>query len=126
MSTFLEIKKPPSEKEIADTILALRREIYDTDKLFPHRASEIMVQLSALVGNLNEELLRNEMAYNETLAKLVKDSKSVASAEIEAKITPQYADYRMSRYLRDLVAGNTGMILALNRFIKLREAEERV
>lgn len=109
-------------KQITEQIYNLRREMYQADKLLPNRASEILVQLSALLGNVLEDEVKKEMVYNEKFSELKSEKDSVARAEVEAKATQEYADYRMAKYLKSVVES---MISTLKYFLREKEKEFR-
>ena len=53
-------------EKIRDQIKKIQNEVKDAKDLFPARASELLMTLSALLGNINDEIRDAEMAYNNT------------------------------------------------------------
>jgi hypothetical protein len=99
---------------IRDLIRRYNEEILNHD-LTPDRASEILVEVSALVGNINDEIKKTEMAYNNLLlsylesepkanrAKIKVDCSPENESKIEARNTMMSADYlikSLKYYLR--------------------------
>lgn len=59
--------------------------------LTPSRTGEIAAQLSALLGNISEEMRDAEMAYNGVVARLLDDLGKANRAQMKGKLTPEYA-----------------------------------
>jgi len=53
------------------------------------RAAEILNELSALLGNVNEALIQRQMEYNLKLAELM-EGETVAKARVKADTTDEY------------------------------------
>jgi len=70
----------------------------NTQDLQPAEASEILVELSALVGNVNEEIKNRSDAFNRKLLELVEQPKmSVAKAMIVIKTTPEWQELETAK-----------------------------
>ena len=50
-------------ERIRDQIKKIQNEVKDAQDLFPARASELLMTLSALLGNINDEIRDSEMKY---------------------------------------------------------------
>lgn len=62
--------------------------------LTPTRTGEIAAQLSALLGNITDEIRDAEMAYNATYSHALDECGKANRAEIKAKLTPEYSRLR--------------------------------
>lgn len=60
------------------------------DQLDPIRAAQILTELSALYGNILDEVKKRQMIYGEKLVEILDTEKSVAKAEAKAKATSEY------------------------------------
>jgi hypothetical protein len=67
----------------------LRREVRDTD-LPPTRAAEVLSKLTALMGNVLEEIRDAEMLYNRVLLAHLDSDEAANRAKIRAQVTPEY------------------------------------
>jgi len=98
-----------------------RNEIKKANNLYPQRASEIIVELSALIGNINDELLKRQMAFNEKKMFYLAKIKSVAKADVEAQCTEEYRQYQEAKGYRELI---TEMIRGLKYYLRAVEDEK--
>lgn len=106
-------------KTASQLIEDYRREIRDTD-IDRVRAAEILNKLSALYGNVTEEIRGREMEYNKVFANTLATNDSVAKAEVLSKITPEYTNFRVARDLEKVLLE---MIRSLKHYCKVRENE---
>ena len=74
---------------VRDLLAKIRREVI-AGNLTPARTGEVAAQLSALLGNIGDELRAAEMAYNAIYAQLLDEVGKANRAEIKAKLTPEY------------------------------------
>jgi hypothetical protein len=78
-------------KTITDIIDEYRNRIAQSTNLSLDEASQIMVELSSLLGNINEEIREAERIYLNKFADMLNTPElSVARATILIKITPEY------------------------------------
>jgi len=87
----------------------------------PIRATELVVELSALWGNVNEALLEREIDYNKKLNQILNEGDTVASSKVKAQITKEYKNYLEAKNLSKLI---TEMIRGLKFYIRQSEKEE--
>jgi hypothetical protein len=109
---------------IREMIDNYRNEIHNTD-LTPSRASEILVELSALVGNVAEELKNREMEYNRRFFALLtaqEGRKSVALAKAESLTTPEWEAVREAQNSRETLME---LIRSLKYYLKTKLEESR-
>lgn len=78
---------------VRDLITKIRREVI-AGGLSDLRVGEVAAQLSALLGNIDEEGRAAEMAYNRIFAKCLDEHEKVNRAEVQAKLTPEYERLR--------------------------------
>ena len=83
-------------KTIRELINEKRDKILNQD-LTKQEASKMLVEFSALMGNVTEEIRIREAKYNQVLAEQLAQEKSVARAEVLSKITPEYRKFRRAR-----------------------------
>lgn len=82
-----------------------RREILlNIQELTLHETTQIMVELSALIGNVNEEIRRRDDAYIRKLLSILDQPKmSVARAKIEVMDTDEYRELERARGYKEVV-----------------------
>lgn len=66
-------------------------------------ASTYLSQLSSLLGNVNEEWVEAEMAYNQYFEKMIDDNEKVTDARIRAKASLEYERKIRAEGVRELV-----------------------
>jgi hypothetical protein len=105
---------------IRETINEYRNKIRDCSNLGPSEASKYLVELSALTGNVNEELLKVMMDYNYKKSEFLTEIKSVAKAEVKAQCTEEYRRLQEVKGYRDLIVE---LIRSLKYFLRSLEDE---
>jgi hypothetical protein len=90
--------------------------------LMPQRAAEILTEMSALLGNINEEITQRDIAYNKILLKELDLEKSANKAKIKAGITEEYEAMRTARNTEKVAIE---VIRGLKYYLKSREEEFR-
>jgi len=83
-------------KSIRELIVDYRNEVLKGN-LAPQRAAEILTEMSALLGNLNDEITQKDMAYNCVLLECYKSEASANRAKIVAGTTDAYKEMRDAR-----------------------------
>ncbi len=106
----------------SDLIEQIRRELRDTDVL-PTRAAELLVKLTALLGNCNGEIRDADAAYAEVLGQHLDAEEKANRAKIRAETTPEY---RRKRFARDTKEVAVEMIGSLKYLIKSHQEEMRL
>lgn len=104
-----------------ELIESYRREIRDTD-LQPDRAAELLTKLSALYGNVNDEIREADMDYNVVLLKHLEGEEAANRAKIRAQTTPEYM---RAREAKDTLKVVDEMTRSLKYFLKAKEGEWR-
>jgi len=107
---------------VRDHIESIRREVRDTD-LLPDRAAELLNQLSALLGNVLDEIRDADMDYAVVLLKHLDSEEAANRAKIRAQTTPEYLRSREARDTKEIVVE---LARSLKYFLKVKEEEMRL
>ena len=107
---------------VRDMIHDMQREVRDTD-LQPDRASELLTRLSALLGNVNDEIREADMEYSCRLLMFLDSEEKANRAKIRAETTPEYSRKREARDVKELTLE---MIRSLKYYLRAKEEELRV
>jgi hypothetical protein len=105
---------------IREMIDEYRNKIKDASSLEPDQASRYIVELSSIMGNVNQELLAKQMLYNEAKLKCLDEEKSVARAAMKAETTDAYRAYQEVKGYRDLLVE---MIRGLKYYLRSQDDE---
>ena len=87
---------------VREMVADCQREIRTTD-LTPHRAAELLLQLTALLGNCQAEIVDRDQDYASVRLALLKTSDKAAHATIAAETTPEYRHRQEARNTAQLV-----------------------
>lgn len=87
---------------VRDFVKAYQREIRDTD-LQPDRAADVLVKLTALMGNCNDEIRCADADYATVLLSFLEADEAANRAKIRAETTPAYQRKREARDTKELV-----------------------
>lgn len=109
------------ELTIRERISSYQSEILKGN-LLPARAAEILTEMSALLGNINEEITQRDIAYNKVLLDKLESEKSANKAKIMAGITPEYEAMRVARNTEKVAIE---VIRSLKYFLRTQEEELR-
>jgi len=104
---------------IREMISAYRSEVANGN-LLPDRAATILTKVAALIGNINEEILAREMAYNKVLNEALDSSEKANRAKIRAEGSPEYEAMRMAR---NTFIEAIELMRSLKYFLKVQERE---
>ena len=106
-------------REIIDSKIQRLRNAND---LQAGEAAKLLVEFSALMGNVNEEIKNAGDDYNlRYLSVIEEDEKTVAKAEIIMKVTPEYKRLEEAKAYLKLLLEN---IRSLKVFIKSKGSEQ--
>lgn len=110
-------------------MLMQTRELYKTFRermsrgsLSPKEASDIIVRLSAIMGNYSDALLDKQMAFNEKKAECLEKIKSVAKAQVMAECSKEYRDFQEIKGERENIVE---MIRSLKYYMRSMEDDFR-
>jgi len=107
---------------IREMIIKYQNEISNENDLTPDRASEILVKLSALLGNIADEITRTEVAYNRVLLEKLNSETKANRAKILAETTSEYEEKLNARNTKEVAIE---LIRSLKYFLKAKEDEYR-
>jgi len=107
---------------VRDLIHQMQREIRDTD-LQPDRAAELLTKLTALLGNVSDEIREADMDYAKVLLLHLESEEAANRAKIRAQTTAEYSRSREARDLKELVVE---LARSLKYFLKVKEEEMRL
>ena len=105
---------------IREMIAVIQADIRRRPDLPPSQASEILVELSSLLGNCMAEELAAEMDYNRAFRDLLEQDGTQARAKVRASCTPEYERLRTAKNTITLVES---MQAALKYALRVSEAE---
>src|SRR3990167_2288620 len=107
---------------IREMIKGIQEEVLKGD-LLPGRASELLNTLSALIGNINDEIRRRDIEYSQTLLRALEGQEKANRAKIVAECSPEYLAKREARDTKEL---SLEMIRSLKYYLRAKEEEMRV
>lgn len=108
---------------VRDWVREIQSEIRATDDLQPSRASHLLNRLSALLGNINDEIREADAEYSVVLLRCLDSDEAANRARIRAEITPEHRRKREARDTRELAKE---MIGTLKYFIRSKSDEMRL
>lgn len=97
-------------------------EIRDTEHLSPARSCELLAKLTALMGNVTEEVTIAELAYNKILSDEYAKEQTANRAKIQAQATGQY---ERLRHAKDAAYVVEKLTQSLKVIIRQQESEFR-
>jgi hypothetical protein len=109
------------EKTIRQRIESYQSEI-SAGNLMPQRAAEILVEISALLGNINNEIVTRDIAYNKVLLDCYNTQESANRAKIVAGTLPEYEAMRQAKNTKEAAVD---LERSLKYFLKASEEEFR-
>lgn len=102
-----------------ELILSWQSEVLNATKLDPNRAADLLAKSAALMGNVTDEILARQIAYNEKLAELITENPAT-KAKIIADVTPEYKSMQEAKNAETSL---TELIRALKYYLKAQERE---
>lgn len=108
-------------KTVRELISDIQVEVGKGD-LQPGRAAELLNQLSALLGNCNEEIRVRDLEYSKVLLRWLDIEKKANRAKINAEITPEFQAKQIARNTKELALE---MQRSLKYYLKAKEEEYR-
>lgn len=107
---------------VRDLVGQCQRELLTTD-VQPDRAATLLAKMTALLGNVNQEIRQADSLYAQTLLGHLNSAGSAAKARIMAETTQEYDRKREARDTKELV---TEMIRSLKYILRAAEEEMRL
>ena len=103
-----------AEPTIRERVLNIQNEIL-AGNLTPSRCSEMMVELSAIFGNINDEIRTRDVEYNKVLLNYYESEETANRAKIKAETSPEYVAKRIARDTKELTVE---LIRSLKYFLR--------
>ena len=97
-------------------------EVRDTPDLLPDRAAALLNRLTALFGNINDEIREADAAYAVVLLAHLESEDAANRAKIRAETTPAYQRKREARDTKELAME---IARSLKYFLRVKEDERR-
>lgn len=91
-----------SQPSIRERVGAIQKQLRD-GALTPDLTRESLVTLTALMGNVNDEMREADHEYKLVLLDCLQGDEAANRARIRAEVTPQYQRAREAKDTRDLV-----------------------
>jgi len=101
-------------------VRAMQVEIREASDLQPDRASELLVKLTALLGNCNDEIREADLLFAQVLLDCFRSEKAANRARVLAETTPAYQRKREARDCKELAIE---LIRSLKYFLKAKQEE---
>lgn len=108
---------------VRDLIGGIQRTVRDSVDLPPTQAAELLNKLTALLGNVLNEVREREIAYRTVLADCRRKFEKANAAKIEAETTPQYGAWREAQDTKVLTEE---LIISLRTSVRLHTEEMRL
>ena len=107
---------------VRSLVKAAQREIAAGD-LLPQRAAELLTTLTAMIGNVNDEIRVADMDFAVVLLKYLDGEEAANRARIRAETTPEFQRKREARDCKELVVE---LIRSLKFYLRAQEEEMRL
>lgn len=88
---------------VRDLVRSHQREIQQTPDLMPDRAAEMLMRLTALLGNCNDEIRSADAEYANVLLMFLDTETKANRAKIRAETSPEYLRKQEARDTKELV-----------------------
>lgn len=108
---------------VRSRVKSAQLEIANGGELHPARAAQLLIELTALLGNCSEEIRHADAEYAAVLLRELEASEKANRATIKAETSPEYARKREARDTRELVLE---LIRSLKYFLRAAEEEMRL
>lgn len=108
---------------VRELIRSAQTEIRESPDLLTDRAAELLNQLTALVGNCNDELRVSDLEYKRVLLKCLQTNEAANRARIEAETSPEYVRRQEAQHTKELAVE---MIRSLKVYLKSKAEEMRL
>jgi hypothetical protein len=105
---------------VRELVKSYQREVQQTADLQPDRAAEVLMQLTALMGNIADEIREADSEYAVTLLHFLDNEKKANRARIRAEISPEFRRKQEARDTKELVVELTR---SLKYYLKAKQDE---
>lgn len=107
-------------KTVMDMIRDIHRETASPADLAPDRAAELLMMLSSLLSNVNDEIRVADGEYAVTLLHCLDTETKANRAKIRAEISPEYRRRQEARDVKELA---TELARSLKYFLRCKSDE---
>ena len=107
-------------KSVRELILEVQGEVRENPDLMPNRAAEILNLLASLAGNVNQEILERDIAYNRVLLGFYESEGKANRAKIKAEISDEYRAKMEARNTQSLAKDIMG---SLKYYLRVKQEE---
>lgn len=108
---------------IREMVRQMQQEIRDTPDLLPDRAAGLLMKLTAIMGNCNDEIREADHAYAVVLLQYLDADEAANRAKIRAETSLPFVRKREARDTKELVIE---LVRSLKYFLKSKEEEMRL
>lgn len=105
---------------VRELVRSYQREVQNAQDLQPERAAELLMKLTALMGNCADEIREADSEYAITLMHCLDTEAKANRAKIRAEISPEYRRKQEARDTKDLVIE---MSRSLKYFLRAKSDE---
>ncbi len=105
---------------VRELVRTYQREIQAADDLQPDRAADLLMRLTALIGNVSDEIRAADAEYAVTLLHWLDTESKANRAKIRAEISPEYRRRQEARDTKELVIE---LSRSLKYFLKTKQDE---
>ena len=105
---------------VREIVRLYQREIQQTADLQPERAAELLMRLTAIVGNCNDEIREADSEYAVTLLHYLDSEAKANRARIRAEISPEFRRKQEARDTKELAVE---LSRSLKYFLKCKSEE---
>lgn len=105
---------------VRELVKEIQAEVRDTPDLQPDRAAALLTKLTALIGNVNDEIRAADAAFATVLLAVLDTGEPANRARIRAETSPEYARKREARDLKELAIE---IVRSLKYFLKAKSDE---
>ena len=105
---------------VRERVKAIQAEARNAGDLQPDRAAELLMTLSALIGNVCDEIRAADAAYAIVLLACLDSEEKANRARIRAETSPEYQRKREARDTKELVVE---LARSLKYFLKCKSDE---
>jgi hypothetical protein len=108
---------------VRDLIRACQKEIRDTQDLLPDRAAELLIKLTALLGNCADEIRVCDHDYSVVLLSHLEIEKHANRARIKAEISPAFQRRQEARDVKELAVD---LVRSLKYYLRTKAEEQQL
>lgn len=107
---------------VRELIRAAQKEVRESTDLQPDRAAQLLMQLSALLGNVSDSIREADANYAQVLLGCLNSEKHANRARILSETTDEYQRRQEARDMRELALE---LIRSLKVFLRCKQDELR-